>query len=200
MMEIWKAVKGFEGFYEVSNMGRVRSVKRTVLYKDGRKFNYKGVLLKVMKDPRGYSQVGFNKNGIKSTHRIHRLVAENFIPNHSIDKEVNHIDGVKENNTLDNLEWVTSSENTRKGYELGLFEKSRKTASERWKGNTLNAKYVDVFDKNEEVWITFDSAVNASLHFGWAKNYFTQLLRIGGENNRYKVRFSSVEKNTDKIS
>ena len=199
-METWKFVKGFEGFYEVSNLGRVRSVKRTVLYKDGRTFSYKSVLLKAKKDQRGYLQVGFNKNGIKSIHRIHRLVAENFTPNHSIDKEVNHIDGVKENNRLDNLEWVTSSENTRKGYELGLFEKARKTARERWKGNTLQAKCIDVFDKNEGNWMTFDSAVNASLHFGWAKNYFTQLLRVGGENKRYKVRFSNAEKITNKIS
>ena len=199
LMEIWKSVKGFEGFYEVSDLGRVRSVKRTVLYKDGRMFKYESVLLKKTKDPRGYLQVGFNKNGKKSTHRIHRLVAENFIFNNSNDKEVNHIDGVKENNRLDNLEWVTSSENTKKGYELGLFEKARKKASERWRGHTLGAKHVDVFDKSEEEWITFDSAVNASLHFGWAKNYFTQLLRVGGENKRYKVRFSNAEKTTREI-
>ena len=199
-MEVWKRVKGFEGFYEVSDLGRVRSVKRTVLYKDGRIFKYESVLLKEIKDPRGYLQVGFNKNGKKSVHRIHRLVAENFIFNNSSDKEVNHIDGMKENNRLDNLEWVTSSENTRKGYELGLFEKARETARERWKGNTMQAKYIDVFDKNEGNWMTFDSAVNASLHFGWSKNYFTQLLRVGGENNRYKVRFSNVEKITNKIS
>lgn len=199
-MEVWKEVKGFEGFYEVSNLGRVRSVKRTVLYKDGRIFKYESVLLKEIKDPNGYLRVGFNKNGKKSIHRIHRLVAENFISNNSSDKEVNHIDGMKENNRLDNLEWVTSSENTRKGYELGLFEKARKKARERWRGNTLRAKHVDVFDKNEGNWMTFDSAVNASLHFGWAKNYFTQLLRVGGENKRYKVRFSNVGKITDKIS
>lgn len=189
MMEVWKVVKGFEGFYEVSNLGRVRSVERTVLYKDGRKFNYKSILLKAGKDQRGYLQVGFNKNGANSTHRIHRLVAENFIPNHSINKEVNHIDGVKENNKLDNLEWVTSSENTKKGYELGLFEKARKTARERWKGNTLQAKHVDVFDKNEGVWITFKSARDASRKFSRSENYFTQLLRIGGENKFFKVRF-----------
>lgn len=188
MGELWKDIKGYEGFYQISNNGNVRSVDRIIIYRNGKRYKYKGVNLNKSKDTRGYLQVGFNVSGVKSTHRIHRLVAMNFIDGYKSDKEVNHIDGDKNNNSVKNLEWVTSSENTKKGYDLGLFEKARKAAAESAKGNSYRSKAVEIYVKSNEEYLIFDSARNASRNFGWSVNYFTQLLRVGGENKLYKVK------------
>src|SRR5699024_3246464 len=149
MEEIWKDIPNFEGYYQVSNLGNVRSVERIIKYRDGRTFNYPSKQLKQGKDTRGYYQVGFNVNGRQTNHRIHRLVAETFLVKPETKLiSVNHIDGIKANNQLDNLEWVTYSENTKKGYDSGLFEKAREAASERWKNNTYQCKKVEVIFKD----------------------------------------------------
>ncbi|MDU0441564.1 NUMOD4 domain-containing protein [Staphylococcus haemolyticus] len=190
MKEVWKDVPKFEGYYQVSNLGNIRSVERVVKYRDGRKYNYPSKLLKQRKDTNGYLQVSFNVNGNKSSHRTHRLVAETFLIKPEIDLiSVNHIDGVKINNKLDNLEWVTYSENTKKGYDAGLFEKARKAARERWKNNTYQCKKVEVVFKDTGTAKKFKSAREASRYINRCQNYFTQLLRIGGENKYYKVKF-----------
>lgn len=190
MEEIWEDVPKFEGYYQVSNLGNVRSVERTIKYKDGRTYNYPSKYLKQRKDANGYLQVGFNVNGSFSNHRTHRLVAETFLTKPKIDLiSVNHIDGVKINNKLDNLEWVTYSENTRKGYDMGLFEKSREAARERLKNNTYQCKKVEVTFKDIGTSKKFKSAREASRYINRSQNYFTQLLRIGGENKYYKVKF-----------
>ena len=190
MKEIWKDVPKFEGYYQVSNLGNVRSVERTIKYKDGRTYNYPSKHLKQRKDTNGYLQVGFNVNGNKSNHRTHRLVAETFLVKPKIDLiSVNHIDGIKVNNQLDNLEWVTYSENTQKVYDLGLFEKAREAAREKWKNNTYQCKKVEVTFKDTGITKKFKSAREASRYINRCQNYFTQLLRIGGENKYYKVKF-----------
>lgn len=190
MKEIWKDIPKFEGYYQVSNLGNVRSVERTIKYKDGRTYNYPSKHLKQRKDTNGYLQVGFNVNGNKSNHRTHRLVAETFLAKPKIDLiSVNHIDGIKVNNQLDNLEWVTYSENTQKGYDLGLFEKAREAAREKWKNNTYQCKKVEVTFKDTGITKKFKSAREASRYINRCQNYFTQLLRIGGENKYYKVKF-----------
>lgn len=181
--EVWKPIKTFD-HYEVSNKGNVRSVDRIITYKDGRKYEYEGVVLKQGHDPRGYPQVSLKREANGYTMRVHRLVAETFVskPKSEERLEVNHIDGDKTNNLVENLEWVTSSENTRKGYELGLFEKSRKEASTRVKNNPLFDNSIPVkvtiLEKNKTLY--FDSASLASQHFGYARNTFTESLRVRG--------------------
>lgn len=102
MEEIFKAVKGYEGYYEVSNFGRVRST------------SYKGVrILKPCKMKNGYLNVILCVNQIKVHKNIHRLVAEAFIPNPLNLETVNHKDGNKENNTVENLEWLSFEDNSR---------------------------------------------------------------------------------------
>ena len=126
--EIWKPVKDYEGLYEVSDLGRVRSLDRIVIQdcKWGSECNhiYNGKILK----PRyhnGYVNVRLNKNGKPKTRNIHRIVAEAFIPNPENKKTINHKDGNKSNNKVDNLEWATDSEQQLHAYKMGL-KKGRK--------------------------------------------------------------------------
>lgn len=110
-METWKEIKGYEGIYEVSDCGRVRGIDR---FTKG-KLLFNRILFGAL-HPDGYHIV--NLQG--KTHRTHRLVAEAFIPNPSNKPHVNHIDGDKLNNFLDNLEWVTDLENSQHAIAVGL--------------------------------------------------------------------------------
>lgn len=125
MNEIWAPIKGYEGLYEVSSLGRVRSVDRSVCYT-----NSKGNTIEYIKpsqllsgstyDFARYPVVMLYRNGCRKTYKVHRLVANTFIPNPEHKPEVNHIDGDHTNNCVDNLEWVTGPENLAHAYSTGL--------------------------------------------------------------------------------
>ena len=108
-MEVWKDVQGYEGLYKVSNLGKVKR-----LFKSG-----KENVLSGRADKDGYIEVILSKNQKKKTCRLHRLVALAFIPNPNGKKEVNHKDKNKQNNSVDNLEWVTTAENIRHSFAMG---------------------------------------------------------------------------------
>jgi hypothetical protein len=108
--EIWKPVKDFEGLYEVSSLGRVKSLDREVIYSDGRVFKYSGNIMKHSIN-RGYHYVNLIKNTKPYSKKVHRLVAEAFVPNPQNKTFIDHIDTDKDNNSADNLRWVTQSEN-----------------------------------------------------------------------------------------
>jgi hypothetical protein len=133
-MEIWHPCVGYETHYEVSNYGNVRSLERMVAHPlGGKKIQY-GRVLKQGKASNGYLLVSFCVDKVKSNHSVHRLVARAFIPNESNKPQVNHKDGNKHNNHVDNLEWATRSENMKHAYnELGVLmwnDKRRLTALE----------------------------------------------------------------------
>jgi hypothetical protein len=104
--EIWKDVKGYEGLYQVSNLGRIKSIIR------------KGKILS--NKSHRYISVIFYKNKLRKNIRVHRLVAGAFIPNPENKPQVNHIDGNKKNNNVNNLEWNTQLENIRHAYRTGI--------------------------------------------------------------------------------
>lgn len=110
-MEIWKPVNNFEGFYEVSNYGRVRSIERVVEHRKYGKMLVSAKLLKPWNNMHGYCNVNLLKDGERKVFKVHRLVAEAFIPNPENKYAVNHKDGNKTNNHYLNLEWCTKSEN-----------------------------------------------------------------------------------------
>jgi len=128
MIEIWKKVEGFNR-YEVSNLGRVRSLDWWT-YTIGKGFLKPGRVLK-LKNSR-YLQVHLYEGKVSKYFLVHRLVAETFL-GRSEDLQVNHIDGNRHNNKLINLEWVTASRNVRHAYETGLTTPSKGEAHYRVK-------------------------------------------------------------------
>lgn len=114
--EIWKSVKGYEGIYEISSFGRVKSLGRK-----GSGASIKDRILKPGLSTSGYLFYNLCINNNPKIHQAHRLVALHFIPNPENKKEVNHIDADKHNNFVDNLEWATPSENIRHGLRMGIM-------------------------------------------------------------------------------
>ena len=125
-MEVWKDIIGYEGLYQVSNWGRVKSL------------NYKRTgkerLLNPKPNNKGYMRVTLYKNKIRTKHFVHRLVAQTFIPNPNNYPEVNHKDENPNNNHLDNLEWCDRKYNINYGTR-------RKRQSEKMKGRKHNNEH-----------------------------------------------------------
>ena len=129
MKEIWKDIKDYEGLYQVSNLGRVKSLDKYVRSKNNSFALKKGRILKSSVTKRGYKKVGLWKNGVK-WYLIHRLVAQAFIQNPNKYPQVNHINEIKTDNRVDNLEWCDQKYNVNYG-----------TARERIIEKQTNGKY-----------------------------------------------------------
>ena len=149
MNETWKPISGYEGLYEVSNLGNVRSLKRA---------NTNGRVLKQGWRPNGYLIVSLSKNNRQKTKLTHRLVAEAFIPNPNRLSEVNHKDGNKENNCVDNLEWVTRMDNVKHSIETGL----KKPVF----NNPLRSKVVNQYSVDGKLLHTYPSTGEAERQTG----------------------------------
>lgn len=107
---MYKAVKGYEGFYEVNELGQVRSVDRMVEYKNGRIRKFNGKELKPFMDKGGYAWVHLSKNGVYKRASVHRLVAGAFVPNPDNLPEVHHKNHDRKDNRVENLAWVSRAE------------------------------------------------------------------------------------------
>lgn len=122
-MEEWSDIKGYEGLYKVSTLGRIQSLGR---YQDnhGSKQWRCGKIKSQRAKDNGYFVVDLYKDGVVETKHVHRIVAENFIENDENKATVNHIDGNKSNNAVGNLEWATPSEQNKHYYRNGLKSKN----------------------------------------------------------------------------
>ena len=116
--EIWKDIEGYEGIYQVSNLGRVRSLDRTYILKNGRQQSAKGCIMSQFDTKDGYKSVRLRTSESRKTFRVHRLVAMAFIENPHNLPIINHKDENKINNCVDNLEWCNQEYNVCYGSSL----------------------------------------------------------------------------------
>lgn len=150
MSEIWKDIKRYEGLYQVSNIGKIKRIGKNERIK------------KTFIDKNGYERVELSKLGVNKKYSVHRLVAEAFINNCFNKKEINHKNGIKTDNRVENLEWVTRSENELHAYRTKLAQnsiKQREAVSLWCKKNktkpivqlTLDNKFVKIWNSAIEV-------------------------------------------------
>lgn len=174
--EIWKDIKGYEGLYQISNHGRVKSL------------HFGKERIRKPSDSRGYPIILLNKGGKYTVTYIHRLVATYFVPNPDNKPEINHLDENKKNNRADNLAWCTEKENTNWGTRT---ERARKSM----KGKLVNrkdvSKKVDRYTVDGEYLDTYPSLAEAARTFGLFYSNIAKVCR--GENKTsggYKWKFS----------
>lgn len=186
-MEEWRAIEGTNGMYEVSNTGKVRSN------------NYLGhgvtKEIKPHVKKSGYVELRIYINGKRKSCRLHRLVADAFIPNLENKPQVNHKDGNKQNNYVDNLEWSTASENIRHAVQNGLRENAREKARERGKITILRMHELQktpiiatCIETGEETYFDSQQEAAEKLHLNKSKICCVvkgQRNRTGGYSFRY---------------
>lgn len=142
MIEIWKPIKDFEGFYEVSNIGRVKNIRRNKVLVAG-------------KDKDGYPQVLLCKNGERKCRKIHRLVAIAFIDNPNQYNCINHKDEIKSNNCVDNLEWCTIKYNNTYGTSQSRSAEKRSIPVAQILNNEIIAIYKSAIEANKITGINY---------------------------------------------
>ena len=135
-MEEWKEIPGYEGLYEVSNMGNVRNIRRNTL-------------LRLSKDCYGYTQVSLYKNSIRTGLRVHRLVAQAFLSNPDNLPQVNHKDEDKSNNRVDNLEWCDSKYNLNYG-TARIRSRNTNIKNGYWTGLSNEEYRKEYYEENRE--------------------------------------------------
>lgn len=192
MIEIWKDIEGYEGSYQVSNLGRVKSLERMVFNPLHGQIKIKETILKFGHDGFNYCQVGLQTNGRKNF-KIHRLVAIAFIPNPENKREINHIDGNKDNNCIDNLEWVSSSENQIHAYKNNLRKPSRALLG-RTGSECKTSKQICQFDLNGNFIQEFGSTREAERFIGMRNIYACATGKrktLGGYKWKYKQQINN---------
>ena len=148
MKEVWKPVVGYEGLYEVSNLGNIKSLHK----------RHNGNLLTPQKSHNGYLRVTLWKGNRKKVKRVHRLVAEAFLLNENNYEQINHKDGNKENNSISNLEWCSAKHNMMHAVEKGLHRGTR--------NHPAKSKPVDMFSIDGEFICTYPSMKEAERQTG----------------------------------
>ena len=188
-METWKPVVGYEGLYEVSDLGRVRSLDRDIPMVRGKQrytLHTKGQIIVPHERRHGYLAVCLygkeSKNGRFRQISVHRMVAEAFLPNPSGHKEVNHLDENKQNNALSNLEWCDRKHNV----NYGTTQKRR---SEKII-NGPKSKAVDQLDMEGNYIRTFPSMREASRNGYAAGNIYKAIHKTYSQAYGYKWRYA----------
>ena len=133
MEEIWKDIEGYEGLYQASNLGRVKSLDRIVVTKTNISRLMKGKVLTIVPDPNNYMKVLLSKEGKQQIYLVHRLVAQAFIPNPDNKPEIDHINTDRTDNRVENLQWVTRKENCNNPLtkeKIAAFDRTRVFSTE----------------------------------------------------------------------
>lgn len=160
--EIWKDVKGYEGLYQVSNLGRVKSLGKKVEWMNVYR-NTPKKILKFGDDGKGYVTVSLNKDGVFKRKYIHQIICDNYLPNPENKPFVNHKNGIRIDNRLENLEWCTQHENILHAWETGL---SRPSMLGKFGKNHNKSKKIHQYLKSGELVCVFYGAYEASRKTG----------------------------------
>ena len=159
---MYKAIKGYEGIYEVNESGQVRSVDRMTKCKGGGVRKREGKELKLQKNHYGYGTVLLSKNGVAKTFQVHRIVAETFLPNPENLPEVHHKNHIRNDNRAENLQWVSKAE------QYDDHWKARRGTSFRVVGNGVDKIYNSSMELQREL------GINQSYAFQIAKGKYKQ--------------------------
>lgn len=186
MIEIWKDIRGFEGIYQISNLGNVRSITRDVFINHPTKPHYrhiKGKPLSAIRDKDGYLVISLFKKGKEKNVKIHRLVAEAFIENNDNLPQVNHKDGNKENNIVSNLEWCSNLYNQLHAYRIGL-KKTKQIAKINLHTNKILKIYSSLPSICEDLAIDPSTLIKVckgkrNHHKGFKWTYATPNMKVG---------------------
>lgn len=136
----WRQIPGYESYLEVNEFGEVRSVERYVNHRNGSLKLVRSKILTPYPDPKGYLKIRTSVNKEKTCIKVHRAVAEAFIPNPDNKPQIDHIDGDKTNNCVENLRWVTNRENYDYSAQNGLRTKSFEALKDSQKNPEVRAK------------------------------------------------------------
>lgn len=201
MEEIWVDVENYEGYYQVSNLGRIRSLDRTTKNSNGVSIFRKGRILKPTKCSNGYLEAMFYKDGARKVLLIHRLVAKYFIENPDNLPEVNHKDETRDNNSVDNLEWCNKSYNNtynnkhikigekRRGVKLNISDEvRRKMVESRIGGNNTNAVRIKCLETGEE----FECALDACNKYDISRATMSTDIKQGKKNGKTGLTFIKI--------
>jgi hypothetical protein len=183
--EEWRAVVGYEGLYEVSNLGNVKRLQRRI--RNG--FSTRVIEernLRIQKLGNGYSVVALTKNYKSKTTLVHRIVANAFLDNKDNLPVVNHKDSVRHNNNVSNLEWCTVSHNIKHGFQFGNKVPNRPMLGRS--GALHNrSKKVRVFDLNDTLLFEFGSACEAARNMPFSQSFISCVCR--GETTHDEFKF-----------
>ena len=181
MKEVWKDIDGYNGVYQVSSLGRVRS--NGYYYNIGNSKRYASPkIISQSYTVEGYLVCSLTKDGKTTQYKVHRLIAMAFIPNPENKPQINHKNGVKDDNRLDDLEWATSKENTIHAHKSGLCKK---------KGRAYPVAQLDDFGNFIKV---FDSARSAALLIKKSDSNLSKICRKGyGTCGGYKWKYITQE-------
>lgn len=182
MEEIWKDIVGYEGFYQVSNLGRVKSLYRTFIRKNSSPFVVKSRILKAVLDTKGYPRVALCVCKSKKYCAVHRLVAEAFIPNPFNKPDVDHIDTNRANAIVSNLRWVTSSENHLNPITRAKFVQNNPSKGKRY-GDSFCAKPLKAISVSTGEVVFYDSMKRAK-EYGYNPEAIKK--RLNGHSRPYK--------------
>jgi len=155
MQEIFKDIKGYEGYYQVSNLGRIKSRARVIHRNNPNQYICRIRLLKQQKAKDGYMRVSLWKEKNSKAYLVHRIVAKHYVENNYNMPFVNHKNGIRDDNNSNNLEWVSRLENNR------YLRKTLKTTSSKYKGVS--------FFKRDKVWHASIMNNYKNIHLGYHK-------------------------------
>lgn len=188
MKECWKDVNGFEGVYQISNKGNLKSSDRYVDGKSGSRRFQKGKYQKPEITRKGYHRYTLSISRNQSVRKLaHVLVAEHFISENNHKAQVNHKDGNKDNNSIENLEWCSNLENMRHAIENGLVKPVYGTIRKK-KGESPVSKKIAAYDTSKAFVGVYDSIIEASEQTGISRNAISRSIN-GRVKNARKLNF-----------